>query len=293
VTEPTEQRDPAGADIDLLPTRRLVELVNDQDATVAPLVRAAAEPIAAAVDLIAGRLRDGGRLVYAGAGTAGRLGVLDASECGPTFGTDRVLAIVAGGPAALTAAVEGAEDDAAAAVAALADLTAADVVVGISASGSTPFVLGALRHARATGAARVAVASNPGSPAAALADVAIEVVTGPEFIAGSTRMKAGTAQKLVLNTLSTLVMVRLGKTYGNLMVDLRAGNAKLAARAERIVVLATGCADAEARAALRQAGGEVKPAILALLTGAPAAEARRALDAAGGNLRAALSRRAG
>jgi N-acetylmuramic acid 6-phosphate etherase len=165
--------------------------------------------------------------------------------------------------------------------------------VGISASGRTPYVLGALRHARAAGAATVAVASNPGSPAAALADVAIEVVTGPEFIAGSTRMKAGTAQKLVLNTLSTLVMVRLGKTYGNLMVDLRADNAKLAARAERIVVLATGCSDGEARAALREAGGEVKPAILALLSGAPVAEARLQLDAAGGNLRAALSRRAG
>jgi N-acetylmuramic acid 6-phosphate etherase len=293
VTEPTEQRDPAGADIDLLPTRRLVELVNDQDATVAARVREAAVEIAAAVDLIAERLRGGGRLIYAGAGTAGRMGVLDASECGPTFGTDRVVAVVAGGPAAITEASEGAEDDEAAGAEALADVTAADAVVGISASGRTPYVLGALRHARAAGAATVAVASNPGSPAAALADVAIEVVTGPEFIAGSTRMKAGTAQKLVLNTLSTLVMVRLGKTYGNLMVDLRADNAKLAARAERIVVLATGCSDGEARAALREAGGEVKPAILALLSGAPVAEARLQLDAAGGNLRAALSRRAG
>jgi N-acetylmuramic acid 6-phosphate etherase len=290
VTEPTEQRDPAGADIDLLPTRRLVELVNDQDATVAARVREAAVEIAAAVDLIAERLRGGGRLIYAGAGTAGRMGVLDASECGPTFGTDRVVAVIAGGPAAITEASEGAEDDEAAGAEALADVTAADAVVGISASGRTPYVLGALRHARAAGAATVAVASNPGSPAA---DVAIEVVTGPEFIAGSTRMKAGTAQKLVLNTLSTLVMVRLGKTYGNLMVDLRADNAKLAARAERIVVLATGCSDGEARAALREAGGEVKPAILALLSGAPVAEARLQLDAAGGNLRAALSRRAG
>ncbi|QKW22928.1 N-acetylmuramic acid 6-phosphate etherase [Kitasatospora sp. NA04385] len=288
----TEGRRAGGAEIDLLPTVELARLMNAEDRTVPAAVGAAVPAIAAAVDAVAARMRGGGRLVYAGAGTAGRLGVLDASECPPTFGTapGRVVGLIAGGPAALTSAVEDAEDDRAAAVAdldALA-LTAADTVIGVSASGRTPYALAAVEHARALGALTVALAGNPGSALGDAAEHRIEVATGPELLAGSTRLKAGTAQKLVLNMVSTLVMVRLGRTYGDLMVDVRATNDKLRARSRRIVALATDARPADADAALVATGGRVKDAILLLLAEVDAPAAAGLLERHGGRLRDAL-----
>lgn len=282
-------------DIDTRPTLDLVRLMNAEDARVPAAVETAAPELAAAIDGIVERLAAGGRLVYVGAGTAGRIGVLDASECGPTFNTapGQVVGVIAGGTGAVSEASESAEDDAAAGAADLAQLAvgAGDAVVAVSASGRTPYALGALGHARATGALTVAVACNPGSPLAAAADHAIEVVVGPEVVSGSTRLKAGTAQKLVLNTISTVSMVRLGKTFGNLMVDVRASNEKLRARAQRIVELATGCPAAEAAEALAVADGEVRTAIVVLLTGVDVAAARVALAQAGGRVRAAVEAR--
>ena len=279
------------ADLDLRPTEEVVRLLVGEEATVSAAVEAAAPAIATAVDAIAARLAAGGRLFYAGAGTAGRLGVLDAAECGPTFGTTgEVQALLAGGEAALVTPREGAEDDRQAAATDLSarGLGPADAVVAISASGRTPYALGDLDQAKEMGALAVAVACNPGSPLAAAADHAIEVVVGPEVITGSTRLKAGTAQKLVLNAISTAVMVRLGRTYGNLMVDVRGGSAKLADRAVRIVALATSRSRAEAEAALGEAGGEVKTAVVALLAGLDPEAARARLAAAGGVVRRAL-----
>jgi N-acetylmuramic acid 6-phosphate etherase len=236
--------------------------------------------------------RPEGRIIYVGAGTAGRMGVLDAAECGPTFNAaDKVVALMAGGPQAITKPKEGAEDDAAAGADELLALGVgpADAVVGISASGRTPYVLGALGAARDAGALTVGLSCHPGSLVSAAADHAVEVVVGPEVIAGSTRLKAGAAQKLVLNTISTVVMVRLGRTFGNLMVDVRAGSEKLVDRARRIVVTAAGVTPAEAAAALEAADGEVKTAIVSLLAGVDAAAARRRLDQSGGIVRRALS----
>jgi N-acetylmuramic acid 6-phosphate etherase len=288
----TEAARPDLAELDRLPTERIAELMNEADAAVPAAVRGQVPRIAAAVDAIAARMARGGRLVYAGAGTAGRLGVLDASECPPTFGTapGQVTGLIAGGPQALVTSIEGAEDDADAARADLdaLGLTSADCVVGVSASGRTPYAVAAVEHARAAGALTVAVACNPGSPLAAAAEHPVEVVVGPEIVAGSTRLKAGTAQKLVLNMLSTVTMVRLGKTYGNLMVDVRATNEKLRARAHRIVALATGASDEEVAAALRATGGEVKPAVLVVAAGVDAQTAARLLEKSGGHLRAAL-----
>ncbi|MGH8974702.1 MAG: N-acetylmuramic acid 6-phosphate etherase, partial [Acidimicrobiia bacterium] len=229
--------------------------------------------------------------VYVGAGTAGRLGVLDAAECGPTFGAgDRVLALLAGGPEAITRPKEGAEDDGAAA---RADLDALgigpdDAVVGISASGRTPYAVAAVRAARERGALTVGLSCQPSSALSAAAEHPVEVVVGPEVIAGSTRLKAGSAQKLVLNTISTAVMVRLGRTYGNLMTGVSGGSEKLADRARRIVAEATGLSGTEALAALERAGGEIPTAIVAALAGVEVAEARRRLAAAGGSVRRAL-----
>ena len=245
---------------------------------------AAVPRIAAAAEAIAARLQRGGRLIYAGAGTPGRLGVLDAAECGPTFGTDVVRGVIAGGAAALTAAIEGAEDTFDPAD--LAGLTAADALVGITASGRTPYVLGALEHARAAGALTVAIVNNPSS--AASADVVIELLTGPEVLAGSTRLTAGTAQKVVLNALSTSVMIALGRAYGPRMVDVRVTNAKLRRRAVRIVRDAAGVDEETATAALAAAGGHAKTAIVALLAGVDAAEAAVRLDRARGRVRDAL-----
>jgi N-acetylmuramic acid 6-phosphate etherase len=280
------------AGIDQLPTAEIVRLMAEEDAKVPAAVAACGTEVATAIDGIAARMERGGRLVYVGAGTPGRLGAVDASECPPTFSTspDQVVALIAGGPTALTRAIEGAEDDPKAGRADLIGigLTAVDTVVGISASGRTPYVAGALRYAREVGAFTVALACNAGSLIGHIAEVRIEVVVGPELIAGSTRLKAGTAQKLVLNMLSTVSMVRLGKTYGNLMVDLRASNDKLRARAQRIVSLATGRNDVEVSKALRDADGTVKTAIVMLLRDVDRAEADRRLAATEGRLRAAL-----
>jgi N-acetylmuramic acid 6-phosphate etherase len=289
----TEAFRPELAEIDRLPTLDIARLMNGEDAGVAGAVAARLPEIAGAVDAIAARMGRGGRLVYAGAGTAGRLGVLDASECPPTFDTapGQVVGLIAGGPRAMVTSVEGAEDSrelARADLAALA-LTAEDTVVGISASGRTPYAIGAVEYARSLGALTVGLACNAGSALAAAAEHGIEVVVGPELLTGSTRLKAGTAQKLVLNMLSTITMIRLGKTYGNLMVDVRASNEKLRARSRRIVSLATGAADEEIEEALAATGGEVKHAILVLLAGVDGPSATRLLEESGGHLRAALA----
>ena len=288
----TELQAPDHADLDLRPTRELVELINDEDATVAAAVREAAAPLARAIDAIVERLRAGGRLVYVGAGSSGRLALVDATECGPTFGLppDRIVAIVAGGAGALAVAQEAAEDDAAAGEAdvAAARITAADAVVALSASGTTPYVLAAAAAAQHAGALTVGVVCAPDTELGRLVEHEIVAVVGPEVIAGSTRMKAGTAQKLVLNTISTVSMVRLGKTFGNLMVDLVASNAKLRARARRAVALATGEPEARVAAALEESSGDVKVAIVALLANIDAATARARLEAAGGLVRQAI-----
>ncbi len=282
----TEAVRPDLDDLDTRPIGEVVALLVAAEGEAHAAVAAAVPRIAAAAEAIAARLERGGRLIYAGAGTPGRLGVLDAAECGPTFGTDLVRAVIAGGPAALTQAIEGAED--AFDPADLADLTAADTLVGITASGRTPYVLGALEHARAAGALTVAIVNNPNSEASA--DVVIELLTGPEVLAGSTRLTAGTAQKVVLNALSTSVMIALGKAYGPRMVDVRATSAKLRRRAVRIVRDAAGVDGGAATAALAAAGGHAKTAIVALLAGVDVAEAAVRLDRARGHLRDALGR---
>jgi N-acetylmuramic acid 6-phosphate etherase len=239
--------------------------MNEEDAKVPAAVAALAEQIAAAIEEIASHLRRGGRLVYLGAGTSGRLGVLDAAECPPTFGTDpgQVLGILAGGPEALWRAREGAEDREDDARQDVDDvgIAAADVVVGISASGHTPYTVAGLRHARERGALTIALCCNPGTPLAGAADLPLVVETGAEILTGSTRLKAGTATKLVLNMLSTGAMVRLGRTCGNLMSDLRPGSEKLVARAAGIVATLTGLAEAEAAKLLRRCNGEVRTAV--------------------------------
>ncbi|OKI10059.1 N-acetylmuramic acid 6-phosphate etherase [Streptomyces sp. CB02923] len=289
----TEAFRPELAEIDRLSTLEIARTMNGEDTTVPAAVADRLPEIAAAIDATAERMARGGRLVYAGAGTAGRLGVLDASECPPTFNTDpcEVVGLIAGGPTAMVAAVEGAEDSKELAAADLdaLGLTADDTVVGISASGRTPYAIGAVEHARAAcGALTVGLSCNAGSALAAAADHGIEVVVGPELLTGSTRLKAGTAQKLVLNMLSTITMIRLGKTYGNLMVDVRASNEKLRARSRRIVALATGAGDTEIEAALAATDGEVKNAILVVLAGVDGPAAARLLAGSRGHLRAAL-----
>ncbi|MES4886545.1 N-acetylmuramic acid 6-phosphate etherase [Streptomyces sp. NPDC096012] len=285
------------AEIDRLPTLDIARLMNGEDTEVPRAVAGRLPQIAAAIDAVAERMARGGRLVYAGAGTAGRLGVLDASECPPTFNTDpaQVVGLIAGGPTALVTSVEGAEDSKELARQDLdaLKLSPADTVVGVSASGRTPYALGAVEHARAVGALTIGLACNEDSALAAAAEHGIEVVVGPELLTGSTRLKAGTAQKLVLNMLSTITMIRLGKTYGNLMVDVRASNDKLRARSRRIVSLATGADDEEIEKALTECGGEVKNAILALLAGVDGPTAARLLEESGGHLRAALAHTAG
>ena len=280
----TEAVRPDLDDLDTRPIGEVVALLVAAEGEAHAAMAAAVPRIATAAEAIAARLERGGRLIYAGAGTAGRLGVLDAAECWPTFGTDLVRGVIAGGRTALTEAIEGAED--AFDPADLTDLTAADALVGITASGCTPYVLGALEHARAAGALTVAIVNNAGSPASA--DVVIELLTGPEVLAGSTRLTAGTAQKVVLNALSTSVMIALGKAYGPRMVDVRATNAKLRRRAVRIVRDAAGVDEDAATAALAAAGGHAKTAIVAVLAGVDAAEAAVRLDRARGRVRDAL-----
>ncbi|MBK8097796.1 MAG: N-acetylmuramic acid 6-phosphate etherase [Planctomycetes bacterium] len=288
----TEAQNPKSLELDRLPTLLLLQLMNDEDRKVPDAVARVLPAIAVAVDAIAARLRAGGRLLYVGAGTSGRLGVLDAAECPPTFSTDpaQVVGIIAGGPSAFLKAVEGAEDSAELGGRDLQErqLTARDAVVGIAASGRTPYVIGALDHARQVGAFTAAVVCNAGSPVAAAAEVPIEVVVGPEVLTGSTRLKAGTAQKLVLNMLTTGAFVRLHKVYGNLMVDVQATNAKLQERSVRIVMQASARERTAAEAALRECGGEVKTAIVALRRCCPAPAARARLQAHGGSVRLAL-----
>ncbi|HEU5013762.1 MAG TPA: anhydro-N-acetylmuramic acid kinase [Roseiflexaceae bacterium] len=288
----TETRNPATANIDTLPTLDMLRLMNAEDRYVPEAVAAELPQIARAVDEISERMRRGGRLIYVGAGTSGRLGVLDASECQPTFSVPPgvVIGVIAGGTQALTRSVENAEDDADAGMEAIAalDVSMNDSVVGIAASGTTPYVLGGMAEARRRGALVVSLACNAPSPMAEAADISIAPLAGPEVITGSTRLKAGTAQKLALNMLSTGVMIRLGKTYGNLMVDLQATNAKLRRRAVRIVQETCGVPADEAAALLQSCDGSVKVAIVAHLADVSPAEARARLHAANGVVRGAL-----
>ncbi len=290
----TEQSDPRYSQIDRLPTEDLARLMNTADAAVPTAVARAIPAISAAIDAIAARIEAGGRLRYVGAGTSGRLAVLDASECPPTFGTDPELVqgIIAGGVEALTRSVEGAEDDAEAGAAAIqADrIGPGDAVVGISASGRAPFVLGALAEARHFGALTVGVCCNTDVPLSAVADHAIEVIVGPEVVTGSTRLKAGTAQKLVLNMISTIAMIKCGRTFGNYMIEVAASNTKLVDRAARIVSDITGAEISASHRALEAAGLEVKTAVVMIERRLDADQARLVLTAHGDRLDSALRR---
>lgn len=291
----TEQRNPRTADIDLASALDIVDIIAAEDRRVPDAVFGQREVLAKAIEAAESTFRRGGRLIYIGAGTSGRLGVLDASEMPPTFGTDpeMVQGIIAGGPAALTRSQEGAEDTIENAVSDLdaCGLRADDLVIGIAASGTTPYVRRGLEHARSKGARTALVACSP-PPAETLAvvDILIQPITGPEVVTGSTRMKAGTATKLVLNTITTGAMIRMGKTFGNLMVDLRATNEKLRDRGERIVMEVCDVDRAAARAVLDKAGGVVKTAIVVHYNGASQADAERAIEKAGGVIRKAIGR---
>lgn len=289
----TEAANPRTADLDAMSTLEVLQAINAEDQTVAAAVQRVLPAVARAVDLVVAARQQGGRLVYVGAGTSGRLGLLDAVECPPTFGTapEEVVGLLAGGDGAFAVAVEGAEDDPDRAVADLValDVGPGDVVVGLAASGRTPYVVAALHHAGHVGAGTVSVACNPGSPVSALADVAIEVETGPEVVAGSTRLKAGTAQKMVCNMLSTAAMVRTGKVYRNLMVDVRPTNAKLVDRARRIVATAALVDEQRADEALRAADGHAKTAVVMLLAGCGVEEAQARLVGHGGRVREAVA----
>lgn len=289
----SETRNPQTMDLDALSTFELVHRFNQQDTLVAEAVKATLPDVASAVDAAAEALKSGGRIIYMGAGTSGRLGVLDASECPPTFGVPHglVVGLIAGGPGALLKAVEGAEDNAQAGEDDLValNLKPQDLVVGLAASGRTPYVIGGLKYAHKTGCTTVAISCNPDSPIAQEADIAISPVVGPEALTGSTRLKSGTAQKLVLNMISTGAMVKFGKVYQNLMVDMKATNIKLIDRACRMVIEATGISRPEADALLKQTDYDVKPAILMALSGLDADAAREKLAAHQGFLRAALA----
>jgi N-acetylmuramic acid 6-phosphate etherase len=290
---PTEQAHPGHAGLAQYDTPALVRAFVEDQALAAAAVLAAGPALAQAVDAAVPRIRAGGRLLYAGAGTSGRLGVLDSVELHPTFSWPRAraIALLAGGEGAMFQAVEGAEDDRAQGAADLQALvpTLQDVLLLVAASGGTPYALGACEAARAAGALTIGLANNPGAPLLAAAEIGVLLDTGPEVISGSTRLKAGTAQKIALNTFSSSVMVRLHKTYGPLMVDLRATNAKLVKRALALTVRATGASEEAARAALSACGGRVKVAIVMLQAGVDTAEAERRLDAAEGSIDAALA----
>src|SRR3954447_2033997 len=288
----TEARNPASEDLDGLSAAEIVSLINSEDAKIAAAVAEQSDVIAQAIEVIAERIGRGGRLIYFGAGTSGRLGVLDAVECPPTFNThpSQVVGVIAGGYTALTSAVEGAEDRPELAVEDLKNvrLTDGDVVCGIATSGRTPYVMGGLEYAQSIGAYAIGLSCNRDSAIATRSDICITPVVGPEVVSGSTRMKAGTATKMVLNMLTTGAMIRLGKTYGNLMVDLRASNTKLADRARRIVTAITNLSEPDSDRLLRESGGEVKTAIVCHYTGFSSAEARQLLSASHGHLRSAL-----
>ena len=288
----TEARNAATENIDQLDALGIVKVMNAEDQAVAVAVGRESDSIATAIDAIVPRLREGGRLVYIGAGTSGRLGVLDASECPPTFSTppEMVVGLIAGGRAALTQAIEGAEDHPEFAIQDLQQIefSSSDVLVGIATSGRTPYVIGGLQYARSLGAFAIGLSCNENSELQQVSDLCITPVVGPEVISGSTRLKAGTATKLVLNMLTTGSMVRLGKTYGNLMVDLRATNQKLEARSKRILEMLTDLSSAGAEQQLRACDGELKTAIVSTLCSISAEQARQRLKAAAGHLRLAL-----
>jgi len=288
----TEARNPASEHLDSLTPLELVQLINEEDAKCTAAVAEQAEQIAKSIEVIAHRLSHGGRLIYIGAGTSGRLGLLDAAECPPTFRSDpsQVVGIIAGGPSAMLKAVEGAEDSQTLAEEDLRkiNLSSDDVVVGIATSGRTPYVLGGLDYARSIGAYTIGLACNRDSLLRTRADVSIIPVVGPEVLSGSTRMKAGTATKMVLNMLTTGAMVLMGKTYGNLMVDMNASNSKLLERAKRIVCTLTELAPEQAASLLATCDGEVKTAITSYRLGVTPEEARVILHATNGHLRAAL-----
>ncbi len=290
----TETRNPRTTEIDRLPTLEILQAMNAEDATVPGAVAQALPQIAEAVDMIVERLRAGGHLFYVGAGTSGRLGILDAAECVPTFSTppELVQAIIAGGEEAIVHSIEGAEDSREQGRADLLarGLTVSDAVVGIAASGHTPYVIAALQAANEIGAGTVGIACNLPAPVLEVAQISIAALVGPEVITGSTRLKAGTAQKLILNMLSSATMIRLGKVYGNLMVDVKVTNQKLADRACRIVVEVTGITYEEAGALLQQTDNEVKTAIVTALLGVTPAEARIHLNAAQGVLRGVIGK---
>ncbi|EGR0077484.1 N-acetylmuramic acid 6-phosphate etherase [Vibrio cholerae] len=288
----SEGRNPDTMDIDLLSSQEIVERLNQQDKQVPLAVEAELPQIAQAVDKITAAFKQGGRLIYLGAGTSGRLGVLDASECPPTFGVSdqMVIGLIAGGKEAMFTAQEGAEDNATLGEHDLQqiDFSSKDVLVGIAASGRTPYVIGALEYANDLGATTIALSCNPDSPIAEIAQIAISPVVGPEALTGSTRLKSGTAQKLVLNMLTTASMIRLGKSYQNLMVDVRATNHKLIARAVRIVMQATDCQREEAEALLKESHNNAKLAILMHLTGMNYEQATAKLSQSDGFLRRAM-----
>jgi N-acetylmuramic acid 6-phosphate etherase len=289
----TEEINPSTADLDTLDTHELLHRINDEDRRAAWAVERELDAIGTAVDAIAGRLKSGGRLHYFGAGTSGRIGVMDAAEMPPTFSVpdDLVVAHLAGGPAAMSRAVEGAEDDAAAGSAEVrsARIGSRDAVIGLSASGRAPYVLGAMREAAGAGALTIGITNDQGSPLARAVDVPIALLTGAEAVAGSTRMKAASAQKMALATISTAVMVKLGRVHGNLMVGVAATNEKLRARAVRMVALLSGQGEEEARVALEACEYGVKPAVLVLRRHCGANDARELLERCGGDLRRALS----
>lgn len=288
----TEQRNPHSMNLDRLSTEEIIRLMNKEDSKIAAAVAREIPAIARAADAIVNGMQNGGRLFYVGAGSSGRLGVLDAAECAPTFGTSRkqVQALIAGGKRAVTYAVEGAEDSTKNGERDLAakQLTQNDVVVGIAASGTTPYVIGALKHARKRKATTVAVTANRRMPVARVANILIAPEVGPEVLTGSTRLKAGTAQKMVLNMLSTAAMVRLGHAYENLMVDLLNTNRKLSDRSLRILVEASGKSVSEARQALRKSGHDLRVALVMLKKNVNILEAKQSLKSAGGHLRQAL-----
>lgn len=288
----SEGRNPDTMDIDLLSSQEIVERLNQQDKQVPLAVEAVLPQIAQAVDKITAAFKQGGRLIYLGAGTSGRLGVLDASECPPTFGVSdqMVIGLIAGGKEAMFTAQEGAEDNATLGTHDLQQIhfSSKDVLVGIAASGRTPYVIGALEYANDLGATTIALSCNPDSPITEIAQIAISPVVGPEALTGSTRLKSGTAQKLVLNMLTTASMIRLGKSYQNLMVDVRATNRKLIARAVRIVMQATDCQREEAEALLKESHNNAKLAILMHLTGMNYEQATAKLSQSDGFLRRAM-----
>jgi N-acetylmuramic acid 6-phosphate etherase len=290
---PTEERNPRTADIDTLPTEDVLRLLNAEDATVPGAVARAIPVLAAVVDQVADCVRSGGHVHYFGAGTSGRMAALDAAEVVPTFGLDPTVFVAhhAGGEAALGTAIEDVEDNSELGASDAAEVSAADVAIGITASGATPYVRGALAKAKAAEAVTVLITSNPAAPLQPLADYVVVTDTGPEAIGGSTRLKAATAQKLALNALSTAAMIRLGRTYSNLMVSLSSGNEKLRRRQITILMQATGATEEACRSQLADCGGDLRLALLCLLSGLPPESAAKALREANGSVRAALSGR--